>query len=459
MIGTEQPVEPVLMPEVANDGKIVPAHYDSGRKSYWTTNSRGGWIEITEPSLRKILRSAGFYNKPNKGDYLSQVDQKIKEIFTEQDVDYAGPLAGYNSGLIRRCGNRLLVTSSPKLIQPQEGEWPVLQTFFERLLVDGRYDQRPFFFAWLKIAYDSIRRGIWHPGQVLGLAGVRNSGKSLNQALITEVLGGRSAKPYRYMSGRTDFNADLFGAEHLMIEDEHSSTDIRARRQFGAQIKQFTVNETQSCHGKGRQALTLPPLWRVSISVNEEPEAMMVLPPMSDSEHDSVADKLFLLRAMKAEMPMPTVTHDQRHAFWKRMMSELPAFIHFLLNWDIPEELRDGRFGIKTWHHPKLLAALDELAPETRLLALADQVCFGEEGIVDMKLVMRTEWSGTAEQLERRLFDSIFAAEARRLLSYPTACGVYLGRLAGRRQSRVKQLRTATARKWLILKQPEGAPT
>jgi hypothetical protein len=165
------------------------------------------------------------------------------------------------------------------------------------------------------------------------------------------------------MSGGTQFNADLFGAEHLMIEDEHSSTDIRARSTFGSQIKQFTVNQTQSCHDKGRKAINLSPFWRVSISVNEEPEHMMVLPPMSDSDQDLLSDKIFLLRASKAEMPMPTFTHEQQQAFWQKLTSELPAFREFLNNWEIPEQLRDRRFGVKTWHHPELLAALDALAP------------------------------------------------------------------------------------------------
>src|SRR5439155_7072976 len=128
------------------------------------------------------------------------------------------------------------------------------------------------------------------PRKLMGLAGSRNYGKSLLQSLFTLILGGRSAKPFRYMSGATQFNAELFGAEHLMIEDEHSSTDIRARRTFGAQIKQFTVNKTQSCHDKKCRALMLSPFWRISLSVNDEPEAMMVLPPMSDSEQDSLSD-------------------------------------------------------------------------------------------------------------------------------------------------------------------------
>jgi hypothetical protein len=80
--------------------------------------------------------------------------------------------------------------------------------------------------------------------------GRTTAGKSLFQNLLTLILGGRTAKPYQYMMGATSFNADLFEAEHLAMEDEHASTDIRTRRHFGSQLKNVTVNDSQRCHGK-----------------------------------------------------------------------------------------------------------------------------------------------------------------------------------------------------------------
>jgi len=298
----------------------------------------------------------------------------------------------------------------------------------------------------------------------MGLAGPIGCGKSLLQNLFTVILGGRSAKPYRYMRGGTEFNAELFGAEHLIIEDEHSSTDIRSRRAFGSYIKQFTVNETQSCHAKNRQALTLTPFWRLSISVNDEPEAMMVLPPMSDVEQDSLSDKLFLLRTLKAEMPMPTAEYDERKAFWSTLIGELPAFVHSMVNWTVPEHLRHGRFGIKTWQHPKLIAALDALAPETRLLAIIDEVLFADTilgnacGNPGRIINHRSDWKGTAEKLERILFESEFRQEAQRLLGWHSATGSYLGRLAVKRPDRVENARTGNSRDWIIFR-PAEAPT
>ena len=100
------------------------------------------------------------------------------------------------------------------------------------------------------------------------------------------------ASPYQYMTGATLFNSEMFKAEHLVVEDNAASTDIRARRNFGSFVKTITVNECQPCFGKGRETLNLTPFWRLSISVNDEPENLMVLPPIDES----IEDKLILLR-------------------------------------------------------------------------------------------------------------------------------------------------------------------
>jgi Domain of unknown function (DUF3854) len=78
-------------------------------------------------------------------------------------------------------------------------------------------------------------------GQALTLAGPKDCGKSLLQDLFTVMFGGRAAKPHRYMSGTTPFNGELFGSEHLVMEDDEPSTDIRARRNFGTKIKEIAL--------------------------------------------------------------------------------------------------------------------------------------------------------------------------------------------------------------------------
>jgi hypothetical protein len=114
------------------------------------------------------------------------------------------------------------------------------------------------------------------------------------------------------------------------------------------------------------------PFWRVTITVNDKPENLMVLPPLDDS----LEDKLLLLRAFKRQMPMPTVTNDERRAFSNRLQSELPAFVHFLTTWEIPPALVSSRFGVAHFHHPELVEAINSLAPEQKLLNLLEVELF-----------------------------------------------------------------------------------
>jgi hypothetical protein len=296
--------------------------------------------------------------------------------------------------------------------------------------------QADYVYGWLKVALEYLRENKRGPGQALVLAGEHDTGKSLIQNLFTRLLGGRSAKPYRYMTEQTSFNSELFAAEHLMIEDEPASSDLRTRRKFGSYIKIVTVDETQSFHAKNRPALTLKPFWRLTISVNIEPHNLVILPELDGS----LEDKLILVKATKSPMPMPTRTPAERKAFWDKLVSELPAFVDFLLTWDIPKEKRSERFGITHYHHPEIRKAIDAVSPETRMLELIDRTVLSGKS---------APWEGTAAELQTAL-ESAEPVQARALFDYNSAAGTYLGRLAKNVSNRVEKRGTGSGNRWII---------
>ncbi len=402
--------------------------YSSG-KCFFVKNNRGSFIPVTEGNLKRHLRKAGFASEVPKGVLVSEIDGIIDEVQTTRDVEYAGPLAGYGTGEYKVQTRRVLVTEGPRLIEPEDGPWPTLGKLWENLLGEV---QLPYFYSWLKVAASALRAGKRRPGQALVIAGPRDGGKSLTQNLITEMLGGRSAKPYRYMRGATEFNADLFEAEHLMIEDEVASNHFQVRREFGAHLKAVIANETQQCHGKGKKALTLTPFWRVTITLNEEPESLMVLPPLDDA----LETKVTLLRAARCVLPMPTETLEQWGAFRGVLAAEVPCFLHWLLKtWVIPASLVDNRYGVRHYHQPDLLELLGALAPEARLLELIDTEMWR-----DVMPEMREAFDGKACDLEVKLCapGSKVAHEARKLMTHNSACGSYLGRLMRMHPERIK---------------------
>jgi hypothetical protein len=416
--------------------------YDRSRKEYLVLDGHENWFPVNESMLRRQCRVLGMQVKPPEGGGISAFDMFLFNLQTEKGVAYAGALAGHPKGPRTVNGSLILVTTEPSLIAPQQGDFPTLQALLNGMFGSNGDDQLAHFYGWLQNALRCLHARTRKPGQVLVIAGPAECGKSLLQTIITWLFGGRESKPYAYMTGATDFNSELFAAEHLRLDDEQASTDMRARRAFGARVKELLFGHAQRMHAKNRDALTLDPIWRMTITLNEEPESLQVLPPLDES----LEDKFIILRASKKPMPMPTGTTEQTAAFAATLRQELPAFIHWLMHeFVIPEPLKNDRCGIRYWHHPELLTAIRELSPQARLLSLIDKELFHARH-------MQTQWEGTADELEHELTGGMSGVrqEAAKLLSWNNACGTFLGRLAKDMPARIESARTPTVRKWVI---------
>jgi hypothetical protein len=428
----------------ANSQPPVDAYYDSDRREYLMRNAGARWLAHREGSFKRLLRREGFRCKVIQGESLSPGEIALLWLQDHRDIRYAAPLAGRTSGFYEEHGVRFLVTESPRFIPPTSGEWPLLKAVLENLFVNGeppQYGSRQWHtvLTWLNGTINALRAGKFKEAQALAIAGPVKSGKSLLQKILTLFLGGRECKPFGFMAGKTPFNAELFEAEHLMLEDEHMSRKLSDRLAFGAAIKAVVANESHSCHRKYCTPITLRPFWRLTITLNDEPEALLVLPPLDDH----VADKIILLRASRFPLPAPTETHEERTEFWNKITSEIPAFLHYLLNEYEPRaELRDSRYVVSGWHHPELAVALHDLSPAAALLVLIDTLAPWD---------LSDEWEGTAEELRRDLINNgNTAIDAKRLLEWPQSCGTYLGTLARKQPERVRQHRTSELRKWII---------
>ncbi len=414
-------------------------------KEYLLKNESGRWLSLNDGGFKRWLRSKGYRSRPAEGESISAAEAVMLHIQDHRDVDFAGAVAGKCLGFHAENGTRFLVTSEAELVEPANGDWRTVQAFIDGLFYGDDSDQSDtqvaVFHGWMRAAYASLCEGKHSHGQALVLCGVAGSGKSCIQDIIlSPMLGGRAGKAARFMMGATPFNSDLCGKEHLVLDDEFMSTNMSARLQLGANLKQMCVGTNLvSIHAKNRNAVNLRLWWRVSISVNDDPEAMLVLPPLDDH----VADKLILLRCHRFNHPMPMTTPEDKARFAEQVKSELPAYAWWLLNeFRLPDSLQNDRYGVASFHHPELVEALHGLSPQAHMLKLVDQVLFtfGE-----------TEWRGTAEEVKRKLLaDDGTRREAERLLGWSAAAGTYLSRLAKRPDGRVTQTRTMHSREWII---------
>jgi len=138
-------------------------------------------------------------------------------------------------------------------------------------------------------------------------------------------------------------------------------------------------------------------------------------------------------------MPMKSDSPKSRVEFWDGVRAEIPSFLHFIENYEIPEDLQESRFGIKAYQHPELVEILKEMTHENRLMALMEIIVIPENGA----------WKGTLEELETALYeDSTFKRQIEKLLYYPTALLTYIRRLQKSMPERVKHVKVGGKRGW-----------
>jgi hypothetical protein len=327
--------------------------------NYWILNGAGTYENVAPPIIRLLIERR-LVNVGLSAD-RSLIRDALLHVCSQQSIDYALPfLPGFPVGLHTINGGRILVPQALTLIQPQPGKADLIESILLALLGSN---QLTYFKGWLQISYNCLKDHEQMPGQVLILAGPQDCGKNLTQEeIITPVLGDRIAEPYRYAVGKTQFNQDLYKAAHLMIADQKNPADRIQMREF---IRRMASNDLESLHPKGKDAITLPALWRMSVSCNEQPDDLKIIPPL-----DGLENKLLLFRCSLAAMPMPTGSPQARAKFAAAIRAELPAFIDSLLKFKIPQALHHERFGIKGYLHSELIRMVRRLDPEEKALEM-----------------------------------------------------------------------------------------
>jgi hypothetical protein len=165
------------------------------------------------------------------------------------------------------------------------------------------------------------------------------------------------------LSGLTRFNDDLFGAEHLKMSDEIATPEADKRRTMGTKIKAFIFNTSKRVEGKGATPTRIRHSFcHVTISSNDEPEDLKVIPLLTDS----TMDKISLFQCAKPKKGCPPF--EKRKAFAAEIAKRLPALAAFIDRFEIPESMRTSeeaqRCGVDTYRNPKVQEMLVELSPE-----------------------------------------------------------------------------------------------
>jgi len=145
---------------------------------------------------------------------------------------------------------------------------------------------------------------------------------------------------------------------------------------------------------------SVSPFWRLTISVNDDPDKLRSLPLITSD----FGDKVLVFQCEAAPIPLiERNSIESQRLFRDTMAEELPHYLYWLLNeFTIPEEMltyADGRdatrFGFREYHAPCIKDELFDETPAAKLMSLIDSAIFTRgskdweeelEGVTEAKL-------------------------------------------------------------------------
>lgn len=419
-------------------GALNQLVYNEDKGTFHFPTENGNWVSVGVDRLHSLMTSCGIKYKINADDRKrGMTDATAPGLLIEvnairhRSVDVCLRLAGHTAGRMENYGIPILVRSSPNLIHPaaSPAPTPLLDAFLRDMFSPPEEPhgsvQLNTFLGWLSSVVKSLYHGPsrWKRGQVLILAGDKNAGKStLQNDILTPLLGGRPARPARYIHGSTSFNEDVSAGVHMLMEDTDgsgggSNSNAGSRPAVNAAIKQVVAAAEVSVHGKNKTAVTVPILQRLTISVNEGDACLSTLPDIGAD----VTDKITVLRCHKAAVPQGGAWVPYMEA----LRAEFPAFLHYLLEVHvITPDLANSRFGVNAWQHPIVTGVVDRLSPAAQF---AEIVHVFMESHPTYSV---TGWSGTTAKLISEIGDSIAATPMRMLIRKTSQAGIFLFQIA-----------------------------
>lgn len=440
-----------ILPDVMTDALAIVAKtgilYHSHSNKYFLPRQGGGYSTVPWSGCMAAIRASGVVLADLDEDVIKNLSAAV---IKQHAFDNCLNLAGYPAGLAEMPdGSNILVQRGMAMIEPVPGDSTPMLKFLDGLL-NGNEVAKNTLLSWLHVAVtDGLRcahlgalKANIRPSQVLIIVGPPACGKTLLTTLIGEILGNTRADPYPFMSGLTAFNGDLAQAVLLVMDDVTESVMPKARHSLSQHLKQHTVNPHMQVHAKYCQPFTAQVFQRVMMLANED--SLNVLPAMSPD----FIDKVILMQAFRSEDVDAYRDLDQRAAWLSRFRDTLPAFVHYLLyEFIIPEELRDGRYGVKAYHAPNLMAELRNDDHYVQLLEdlLCKYVVMGVAVPAGRLLIPESNipgkdcyfWIGSAKDFHQIVYDLPESRGWRSEFSSSHAAGMALKNMANSMKSTV----------------------
>lgn len=332
-------------------GAVKDIYYD-GKSFYRKVN--GDWrsdnMEITKNHL---VVAGGLESKVQKGKGCSEINEAIEHISNNNRVAGQLPFVYRKDSLVTQKG-KVFINSSTMRCHPMSdsavkwGEgFPFIADWIDNFFYSNF--QKALWLSWLHHFYKNSYDGTPRAGQCMFIAGGSSKGKTLmNHRLLSWMMGGHSDIA-NYVTGEDNFNDNLFEVGLGTVDDQLAASDRRAHLRYTALLKKLVANNVLSMRAMYNSAVDIDWCGRLSVTMNEDPESMRMLPDLDINNRD----KVLILRCSKKAIQFPQDVEDV-------IRQELSCFCRYIYDFTMPKEcVGTARFGVKSYIDPTLAEESD----------------------------------------------------------------------------------------------------
>ena len=337
-------------------GAVMAGTWFDGQ-SYWRKAANGQWFAWQKDDYRLYLKVHHQLSiAKQKGRASTELDDVVHSVNEQKRVVGAFPYIYLPDGPITVDHESFLNISTVQVLPPASdtgtlawGEgFPWLADFLVNFFPEEKV--RTIFLGWLQRAYVPAYHHAPTPGQVVLLAGDVSRGKSLLSTVIVSRMLGGSADASKYFLGEEDFSYHILRKPLMTVDDEVPASSVTRHTRYSAMLKKIVANGEHTYERKFKDSGKITWLGRVMITCNMDSESIRLLPNMELSD----ADKISLFRCNSAAV-YPFKFPD-RKTISDTVDRELPSLCRWLMQWELPENLRgDPRWGVVHYHDTMLM--------------------------------------------------------------------------------------------------------
>jgi len=393
------------------------------------------WVKETKTDTEDRLRlERKLSARKDKASQSSQIDRAMQYIRSYKRIAACAPFLYLPPGPGELEGVPIINTCMTRPIQPAaevgifgpDGQFPFHSAYHAGFMEAGvQFDT---LHAWIKHFYGNALNFRQSAGQVMIIAGPPGVGKTyFSNVFLSRLMGGSVPVEEMIFDGAA-FNGAMMNRGVWCIDDctriFRSVSSAREKEKFTATIKNVASVGNYLFNEKYHKAVSVTCLPRLLITTNDDVESIQILPALDQNN----GDKVTMLRTRGAEHHVKFLaTHEENRAVLEK---ELPYYASWLLAQDFPLAEKDTRFGVKSYHHPDLVAMSEQNSPESELISLLH--VWIKERAENAKIpVGEIIWTGTVTLMLREL-EMDCTMQARLRYHSPKGLSVMLVKLAGR---------------------------